>query len=245
MAKKSHLLSIAAVAVLLSGCSITFIDRGNEQPEGDAASSPGAPPETAVPSGLVVGSGRVINEAREVSDFDRVVLRGSGRLLIEQTGTESLSVEAEDNILPLVTSEVSGRVLELGLRPGSRIRSARPIVYRLTMKDLHGIEVSGSGDVSASAVSTDRLAVRGSGSSDMTFDGRADRLEVEISGSGTYNGERLESREATVDISGSGDATVAVSDRLQAAVSGSGNVTYLGEPVVTRRISGSGSIRRG
>ena len=52
-----------------------------------------------------VGSGNVVKETREARDFDSVSLTGIGALIIQQTGEESLTIEADDNILPLLTSE--------------------------------------------------------------------------------------------------------------------------------------------
>jgi hypothetical protein len=54
------------------------------------------------------GSGQLTTESRPVSGFTKVELSGTGELTIEQTGTESLTISAEDNILPRLTSEVSG-----------------------------------------------------------------------------------------------------------------------------------------
>jgi hypothetical protein len=46
------------------------------------------------------GSGQLSSESRQVSGFTKVELSGSGELKIEQTGTESLTISAEDNVLP-------------------------------------------------------------------------------------------------------------------------------------------------
>jgi hypothetical protein len=240
MGTKATLIGIAAAAFLFSGCQLTFIEAPSESPRTSSPST--ETPE--VPAGIVIGSGRVISEEREVHDFDSVRISGSGTLILQQTGSESLVIEAEDNILPLLISEVRDRQLVLGLRPGTSYRASRKVTYRLTMKDLTGIEVSGSGDVQGTGISTDSLTLQGSGSFDMTLAGRANRLQVDISGSGAFQGEALESREATVMISGSGDATVKVADRLDAFVSGSGNVVYIGNPTLTQRVSGSGSVTR-
>jgi hypothetical protein len=239
MGKKAPLLGIAA-ALVISGCQLTFIEAPNESPREESQST--QTPEA--PAGIVIGSGRVVSEKRDVHDFDSVRMSGSGTLMLEQTGSESLVIEAEDNILPLLTSEVRDRRLVLGLRPGASYRSSRKVVYHLTMRDLKGIEVSGSGDVQGTAIKTESLTLQGSGSFDMRLAGRADRLQLDISGSGEHQGEDLESREATVRISGSGDATVKVTDRLDAVVSGSGNVVYVGNPTLTQRVTGSGSVRR-
>jgi hypothetical protein len=53
-------------------------------------------------------------ESRQVSGFTKIELSGSGELKIEQTGTESLTISAEDNVLPKITSEVSDNT---GARP--------------------------------------------------------------------------------------------------------------------------------
>jgi hypothetical protein len=243
MSGKVPVLTVTAVALLLSGCRLTFIEDPRDPSPVGSQPAPSTPASSA-PGALVVGSGNVISERRNVRDFDSVTMSGSGTLLLQQSGSESLVIEAEDNILPLLTSEVKDRRLVLGLKPGSSYRASKKVVYHLTMKDLHGIGVSGSGDVQATGVSTDQLSLDGNGSFDMTLAGRAERLEVQISGSGEYQGQALESREAIVSISGSGDATVRVSDRLDASVSGSGNILYLGDPNLTQRVSGSGSIRR-
>ena len=93
-------------------------------------------------------TGKVIEGSLEAENAQLVVgkLRSMGYTPIEiqQTGEESLVIEAEDNILPLLTSEVSGRRLTLGTKPNTSISATRPIVYRLTVKDLAGIGVSGS-----------------------------------------------------------------------------------------------------
>src|SRR5262249_23160665 len=77
----------------------------------------------------VVGSGRVASEARQVRNFDEVALTGSGTLTVTQTGEESLTIQADDNILPLLTSDVVGRRLTLGTKPNTSFSTPSRIVY--------------------------------------------------------------------------------------------------------------------
>ena len=60
------------------------------------------------------GSGKVITEERDVSGFDRVHLTGSGVAEIIQGETESLVIEAEDNIMSSIESKVENGTLTLG-----------------------------------------------------------------------------------------------------------------------------------
>ncbi|MGB5817698.1 MAG: hypothetical protein WBI27_21110, partial [Thermoanaerobaculia bacterium] len=55
------------------------------------------------PGAIVVGSGVTVTETRAVSGISGVSISGVGLLIIEQTGSESLTVTAEENILPLLT----------------------------------------------------------------------------------------------------------------------------------------------
>ena len=82
------------------------------------------------------GTGSVRTESREVRGFSSVQLTGSGEATIQQTGAESLAIEAEENLLPLLTSEVSNGVLTLGTKPGASINPTRPIIYRVTLRAL-------------------------------------------------------------------------------------------------------------
>lgn len=206
------------------------------------------------------GSGNVVTETREVSGFDEVDLAGQGRVEVIFGDSEGLVIEAEDNLMPLLTSDVDGDTLVLGTT--ENIAPTEDVVYALTVVSLEAVEVSGSGEIVAPDVNTDSMAatisgsgdifmtdmgvdeldtsISGSGSIEVT--GVARELDVAISGSGDVNAEALSADEATVSISGSGNAVVNVADQLTADISGSGSIEYLGNPTVDSDVSGSGSI---
>jgi hypothetical protein len=66
----------------------------------------------------------VTSEARDVSGFDKVELKGVGNLSLEQTGSESLTVEAEEEVLPKIRTEVENKRLIIG--PERNTASTRP-----------------------------------------------------------------------------------------------------------------------
>ena len=189
-------------------------------------------------------TGGVTSEARDVSGFNEVELKGVGNLSLEQTGSESLTVEAEEDVLPKIRTEVENKRLIISPERNTSINTTKPINYKLTVKDLNTLEVSGSGNVEAEDINTDELAVTIGGAGDVEIRGSADSQEVEISGSGEYRAGDLESKEATIDVRGSGLATVNVSDELEAEVSGSGSVEYIGDPMVQQEVSGAGEVRK-
>ena len=62
----------------------------------------------------VSGSGKVTEEEREVSGFTGVELATIGNLTIELGERESLHIEAEDNLMRYLETEVRGETLIIG-----------------------------------------------------------------------------------------------------------------------------------
>lgn len=191
---------------------------------------------------IVSTPGPARTEARTVSGFSKVELAGSGSLTIEQTGSESLTIEAGEKVLPNLTSDVVGDTLVLGAKRGAVLPSRGRVDYHLTVEDLTGLTVSGSGQVTAPKITTDALSCDISGSGTITVGGSAPQQRLTISGSGTYEAGALAAKTLRADISGSGTAVVSVSDALDVTISGSGSLTYSGDPAVQKDISGSGSV---
>jgi len=216
------------------------------------------------PGEHVQGSGTVKTESRDVHGFDRVDVAGTGTLVITQGDTEHLTISAEDNVLPRLTSEVVGGRLELHPQSGIQLNTTQPIRYELAVKQLKEVRLAGSGDVQAGGLDSDQLdiAVAGSGSTSIagltakavtvtisgsgtaTISGQATQENVTISGSGRYRANDLKSRTATIQINGSGDCEVSVADSLTVTIAGSGNVTYVGSPTVNQTILGSGRVSK-
>lgn len=212
---------------------------------------------------MVRGSGKMTTENRSVSGFDQVSVTGSGDLTIKVGDQESLTIEAEDNILPYITSDVSGGKLELGTKRGYSINPTRPIRYNLTVKSLKDVSMVGSGSITGADLKADdfkitllgsgnikldrltasTLTVQLTGSGNIDVNGKAQTQEVRIPGSGKYTAGDLESDSAKTSITGSGQITVWAKNTLDVSISGSGEVAYFASPKITQKISGSGSVR--
>jgi hypothetical protein len=212
--------------------------------------------------GLVRGSGDIGTEERDVSGFSKVYLSGVGNLIITQGEKESLVIEADDNIIPLISTDVFGDKLNISIARGYSFIPTVKIKYYLTVINLDSVSISGAGEINCDDLSTDKLEFNISGAGDIDFNinaesveitssgagdinltGKVDSQDVDISGVGKYNAEELESRECRISVSGAGTATVNVSEELDIEISGVGNVYYVGNPHVTQNISGLGSIK--
>lgn len=158
-------------------------------------------------SGLraIPGSGNVVEENRKVSDFTGVALAGTGYLTIEVGESESLRIEAEDNVMQYLETEVRNRMLRIGIRRNVNLRTTRSVRFYLTVKELNKIVLSGSGDIEAPDLEAERFSVTISGSGDVKMgELNAAALDVNISGSGTLDIAGGEIEEQDITVSGSG-----------------------------------------
>jgi hypothetical protein len=209
---------------------------------------------------MIVGEGEFATEERSVSGFKRVQLRGVGSLEVVQGEHESLSINAQKNLMPYIESRVIGDRLIVGAKEGYELKPDGVILYRLTVKDLRELEVDGAAQVNLAELRTDRLdmeingsatvqapglslnrlAIEIKGSGKVTAAGTVEQLDVNVSGACNFNGEDLKTRYASADISGLGQMVIWVTDTLDVNVSGSGSVSYYGQPLVNN--DGGGNV---
>jgi hypothetical protein len=217
--------------------------------------------------GSIRGSGAVVTETRQVSNFDSLEVDFPAELTIQQGSSTSLTVEAEDNLMPQLATRVSGHTLYIeNSQPDwtKRVNATRPVRIHMTVRDLKRVElpsagtvhiealeidrleisISGAGTVNVSDLSAQDLSIHLSGAGNITASGSVDNLSMDISGFGGFQGGDLASQAADITISGAGSATVWAVDSLSVGISGTGSVNYYGSPRVNQQISGLGSVSR-
>lgn len=220
------------------------------------------PNDVTFSSTIIEGSGNVVREERPVMGITEVNLNGFGDLIIMQGEKEELVIEADDNILSYLTTEMHGPRLDIGVKSSYSLKSIKTIRYYLTVRDLNAVRISGFGDVEIADLETPSLEIRLSGTGDIdlrdlqsdslkvtisgfgnaTVTGEVIRQEVVLSGSGNYTASDLKSRETRIRISGFGNSELWVTDELDVTISGSGDLEYYGSPHIQQSMSGFGSI---
>lgn len=222
-----------------------------------------AAPMCAQEPDAIKGSGVVKSEDRTVHGFHAVKLSGTGSLTITQGARESLTVEAEDNILPLIVTEVKDGALSLHLARGHDFHATKPIRYTLTVTTLDDLGVSGASSAAMEALNTERLLlaasgasgvrlnklmthtlqVTSSGASRITVAGSTETQTATISSASRYQAENLKSREARIVSSGASNVAVNATVALTATASGASTIRYIGSPKVVSTVSGASSVR--
>jgi hypothetical protein len=211
------------------------------------------------------GSGHIVTEQRPLADFQRVDLEGEGRLIMGPDEPAALEVRTDDNLMPLIETEVVDGTLIIGTRPHTDLAPSDGVTYRVACEQVSELRLSGSGEIEITACPVSDLTVRLDGSGDVQVDGvNATRVDAEIGGSGTISaigessqvtasiagsgmfvGADLQARDVEAMIPGSGQIIVWATGALHVSISGSGSVQYRGEPDVTQEISGSGAVTPG
>jgi hypothetical protein len=210
-------------------------------------------------------------ETREVSGFERVVLDEYGELILSQGAQPSLTIEADEDVLSRIETEVKDGTLTIGIRGTwwdklgmalNDVLSGRKIVYQLVVRELAGVTVRGAGRVKCAELRTDRLEVRVAGAGEVKIGsltvgqlgvevpgaghvqlaGQAAEQRVALTGAGSYRAPRLESQKAQVRLTGVGSATLSVAQELEATIQGVGSIEYYGSPSVKERITGIGRL---
>ncbi|NMC55098.1 MAG: DUF2807 domain-containing protein [Chloroflexi bacterium] len=243
--KKTLLLSLAALMLAMLACSAGGweININND-------------------GRFVKGSGNITTETRDVSGFNSIEFNGLGDVEIVQGSEEGLTITTDDNLLPLITTEVKGSTLVIGIEQGYNINLPSKMKFTIQVKDLQKLQISGLANVEADDLALQdlyigisgggsvklrdliakdvRLSISGLGNVDL--DGEARSVRMDSSGGGNLDAEDLRADSVSISISGVGQASVWAIETLNVEISGGGEVDYYGKPEITRDIDGVGTL---
>jgi hypothetical protein len=216
----------------------------------------------SVPEPCIEGSGNSTSETRNVSNFQYISLTMPATLIVRNGEIPLVIIEADDNILPFITSDVRSGSLTLGY---SRlcVRPSGTVTITATAPVLHEVAITGTGTVTSDGVlKSESLAARITGAGDMDLavetttltttitgtgnvrlNGTAKDHTIALPGAGSIDAAGLRTERTSVEIFGSGDAKVNASQTLTVKITGTGTVLYLGNPQIDQTITGTGSVR--
>ncbi len=190
----------------------------------------------------IKGSGIIKSEKRDVPAFKSIDVGGAAEVEVVAGKEQSVVLEADDNILPSITTEVRGDTLHIGRKEGN-FRTKNRLRVTISVPELTGMEISGATRANALNIRAENFKLRVSGASKVNVEGEARSLDVDLSGASNIDAENLRTERAAVDASGASKATVFVSDTLNAEASGASRVSYSGNPRnVNKDASGASSV---
>jgi hypothetical protein len=213
----------------------------------------------------VEGNGNVKKQARALGHFTGVSLSLPGNLELRIGNSEGITIETDDNLLPLIETTIENGVLKIRPTKRNARLQAHTLKIVVNAKDIERLALGGSGSIESDALRGSKLHfdLGGSGSirlKGMEGDavaitvggsgnfksgaGKAGTLSVNIGGSGDVDVGQVQVGEASVSVAGSGTAVVWPANMLSVSIAGSGDVNYYGDPKVSHSVVGSGGTRR-
>lgn len=191
--------------------------------------------------GGVHGSGKMATEQRPITDFEAIDVGGVFQVELVAGKDYSVEVEADDNLLPLIETEVRGGTLHIQLE--KKVKTSNDLRVRITAPNIEKIEASGASKITASGLNNESLSVDCSGASRVNVSGQTASLSVEISGASSVNATELTAVNGDIDASGASRVDVNVTGELKSEASGASKITYSGQPRnVEKRQSGAASV---
>jgi hypothetical protein len=184
----------------------------------------------------VRGSGDIERETRRVRGITGVELATIGTLRIEIGNEEKLIIEAEDNLLEYIETDVRRGVLKIDNDEDVSLEPRRRIRYYLTVKELEELAVSSSGDIIAPDLEADRFDISVSSSGDIDMGTlECEDLEIRISSSGDVHIEELRAETIEVGISSSGEIEIDDGSVEEQEISISSSGEYLAKHLDSER----------
>jgi hypothetical protein len=190
----------------------------------------------------VAGSGKVQKEKRDIPSFNSIATEGAFNIQIVSQKPLGLEIEGDDNILPLVTTEVSNNVLHIrNLRAYS---VTEPVALKISVPNLDGISSSGAGTIDISGLKNEKFEIEANGAPTIRVSGETSLVEIDTNGAAKIDTHKLRAARAVVDSKGVARVDVYAKDQLDVSVAGPSRVTYEGDPVVKQNVYGPGSVTK-
>jgi hypothetical protein len=194
----------------------------------------------------VVGSGRVVDETRNVGDFTGISVSAGIQVKVDAGDRSALSLRGEDNVLPRVRTEIKGSILRIGFEPNTNISTHQPIVITLRAPRLDELSASGGSQLDASTPAGSTLRVSGSGGAHIHLAAsvKPRRLDIDTSGAAEVLIDEIDCAEARVGMSGAASVGLAGNAKtFDLQLSGAANLDARKLTVGSLQVDGSGGSR--
>lgn len=184
-------------------------------------------------------SGKIITKEISVQPFDAITAKGLYELIISQGTTESVKIEADDNLMDFFSVKNNGNKLEIDMpllkdknidfKDGTENKSLKLKVY-VTFKKIKSLDVAVIGNVRSETtlktdafrldsknignvvlkLTTDKLTVENKAVGNLTLSGTANNADVKNKGVGEFESGSLVVQTMNIDNTGVGNANVNV-----------------------------------
>jgi hypothetical protein len=213
----------------------------------------------------VKGNGNVTIEDRSVNESFTTIRATEGlNVYLTQSDTESITVEADENLQELIITEVENGILKIHTRENIGRSTSKKVM--VSFKDISSItSTSGSNIYSTNTITVNNLELKSTSGSNMTLEvnttninskstsgsnlrlsGNTSQIVAEATSGSHLKAGDLNSESSEVKATSGANITINTSRNLVAKATSGGNVKYYGNPEnVEKSDTVSGSISKG
>ena len=142
-------------------------------------------------------------ETRAVPSFTGISASSVFNITVTKGSTESLTIEADDEVMQFVRSEVKNGVLNLYLDSKNKVKNIKNLKATVVMKNLDKVILSGTCKLTSNDLFTpDKFKAECSGVSNMEVNINTGQLSLEASGTSKIRIKSNISNNADLDVSG-------------------------------------------
>lgn len=194
----------------------------------------------------LIGSGNVIKEIRQAKSFNQINIDGIFSIYLSQGEKEGIEVEADDNLLEYVKTDIRNGVLSIDFTYSKGIQKSTKLNIHITIRDISQLQLDGIGSVSClTELNLSKLNIINSGIGSIKLKGTASEVTIKNSGVGSIKASDFEVEYLIVNTTGVGNVKVNATKELSVDLSGVGNVYYKGNPTLKNiNIDGIGKFRK-
>ncbi|MBX0333721.1 DUF2807 domain-containing protein [Pontibacter sp. HSC-14F20] len=208
------------------------------------------------------GEGEPVSQNRTVSGFKGIDVSGGFSVELTQSGKEGVRIEAQENLLNSIQTEVKDGVLHI--YTSDNISTNKGLKAYISIKELNMIDISGGVKVTSNStfksdafkmdlsggskveltINTKKLTADMSGASKVMLSGRADEMRMDMSGASKVDASGLEAKDVYLEASGASNVKVFAKNKLSVNASGATKVAYKGDPSVSSNVSAAAKISK-
>ncbi|KAF2514229.1 head GIN domain-containing protein [Flavobacterium foetidum] len=208
----------------------------------------------------IEGSGNVTTEKRIVhGDFKNVKVSNAIDVVIEQSDSTEITVEADDNLQNEIITKVENGTLKIECKFSSfrnitmkKVTVKMPIIDKLeassastiTTKNLItgeniSLETSSAATMDVD-IESDNISLESSSGSSISAEGKALRIKSSASSGANINADKLLANDVDAHASSGGSVNVHAIVSLKAEASSGGSINYSGSPKTVEKSAKSG-----
>lgn len=211
----------------------------------------------------ITASGKSVAESRNTDPFTKVEMGGGMQVFLKQGNESTVNIEADQNIMPLIKTEVRDHTLHIST--GNNVCNSGTIKVYITSPVISAVDASGAVEIAnAGILKSDKfnldlsgackallsidageIETESSGASVITLKGKAKSHRIDMSGAVELDAESLVVEKYDIETSGACKLKIHVTDELRSSSSGASEISYHGQPkVINSDNSGASKLHK-